>query len=90
MEKVRELTKEEKEPKKESKIMKVSETHCFFWHCKKCGVAFFGDDEILVCSDGYNKCLNKSKKLFNKTVDCHYAIYGGNEKYFNENYKITS
>ncbi len=90
MEKIRQLTEEEKKKEIEVKIMKVSDTDYYFWICHKCKVAFFKDDEILVSADGNNKCLNKSKKFFNKTIDCNNAVYSGSEKYFNENYKILT
>lgn len=89
MKKIIEKTKEEREEAITFTEIKVKDTDNFYFSCDACGVAFFDEDIILKDSKKYHRCPLKIKNgIFKKEEICRKKIYGGDEKSFNEYYKI--
>ena len=72
-------TKEEREKDETFEEIKVKDTAFYYWACDYCNVAFFGDDTIIKSNKGGANCIN-----------CKKRILGGDEKCFDEYYKIKS
>jgi len=90
MKKVIEKTDKEREQDYTEKLVKVKDTHYFYWVCDKCGMAFFEDDDILEGSDGWNRCANITTGKWFKRLPkiCGNKIYGGGKESFDKYYKL--
>ena len=69
----------------------VKNTGYFYIVCDKCQMAFFDEDLISDCSDGFWRCPNLVKKGFwRKLGICNNQIFGGDEKSFERYYKLSN
>jgi len=88
MKKILKKTKEERIKETLVLPIKVEDTRNFFWACEKCLTAFFAGDTVLRSANGEFYCKNSIKTFFGERT-CKGRIYGGDEKCFNEYYKIV-
>lgn len=78
MKKVIEKTEKEREREVTCQTMEVRNLNMFYVYCSKCKVAYFYQDAVKICNDGYNRCSKCDKK-----------VYGGDEESFHHYYKIA-
>lgn len=88
MKKIIKKTEEERIAQVTETRVAIKDTKYFYFACDKCGIAFFDEDIIIKCSDGYNRCPNVVSSLFKKDSVCKNQMYGGNEETFNKYYKF--
>lgn len=88
MKKIIRKTEKEREQTEALTEVKVSDTGMFYLLCERCNQAFFDDDIVLKISTGGYKCPLEYKHLFCFKT-CHERIYGGDERSFNEHYKLA-